>query len=156
MAREPQDVRREAHTKIRTRIVAALEQALGLDQTPGLQMDFGPHLDTWLSLPPAFSKGVLSDDSIVAAVQKAFGFAFAQGSVVRFSDAQQGADIWLPLPPNFLKDALSDDERQAVAGWSIMIRWDVVPGKVLREAEAGELLLIGVGIFPAKFFGATA
>jgi hypothetical protein len=55
-----------------------------------------------------------------------------------------------------LPGALSEDERHAVAGWSMVIRWDVVPGKVLREAASGTLLLLGCGIFPAQFFGGTA
>ena len=89
-------------------------------------------------------------------VQNACGLAFAQGAVVRFGDEQQGAGIWLPLPSDFLQDELSEDERQAVAGRSIMIQWAVVPGKVLREAEPGGLLLIGVSIVPAEFLGVTA
>ncbi len=156
MAADATDVRREAHTKIRARIVAALAKAFHLEQTPGLQIDFGNHVDTWLSLPPDFATGALSDESIVAALQTELGRAFAQGACVRFGDAQRGADVWLPLPPGFLNGALSEDESQAVAGSSIMIRWDVVPGKFLREAAPGELLLIGCGIFPAKFFGGTA
>jgi hypothetical protein len=65
---------------------------------------------------------------------------------------KQGADVWLPIPPDFLKGELSDDENHAVAGRSIMIRWDILPGKFLQEVEPGELMLIGFGIFPAKFF----
>lgn len=156
MAADVTDVLREAHTKIRARIVGALEKAFRLEQAPGLQIDFGNHVDTWLSLPPDFAMGALSDESIVAALQTELGLAFAQGACVRFGDAQRGADVWLPLPPGFLSGTLSEAEHQAVTGWSIMIRWDVVPGKVLREAAPGALLLLGCGIFPAKFFGGTA
>jgi hypothetical protein len=102
------DVRCEAHTKISTRIVAALE--------------------------------------------KEFGIKFEQGAFIRFGDDQPGADIWLPIPSDFLKGELSDDEIQAVAGRSIMIRWDILPGKFLQEINPGELLCIGFGTFPAKFF----
>ena len=104
MASDAKDVRQQAHTKIRTQIVAALEKEFGIEQTPGLQIEFGNHTDTWLSIPPDFSKS-----------------------------------------------ELSDDERKAVAGRSIMIRWDILKGKFLPEAEPGELMLIGFGTFPAKF-----
>ena len=151
MANEAKDVRREAHTKIRTKIVTALEKEFGIEQTPGLQIEFGNHTDTWLSLPTGFSKSELSDKRIVAALEKEFGIAFNQGSYVRFGDDQQGADIWLSIPSEFLKGELSDEERKAVAGRSIMIRWDILKGKFLPEAKPGELMLIGFGIFPAKF-----
>ncbi len=75
----------------------------------------------------------------------------AQCHTVRFDEDQQGADIWLPIPSEFLKGELSDEERKAVAGRSIMIRWDILKGKFLPEAKPGELMLIGFGIFPAKF-----
>ena len=151
MASDAKDVRQQAHTKIRTQIVAALEKEFGIEQTPGLQIEFGNHTDTWLSIPPDFSKSELSDERIVAALEKEFGTEFDQGSYVRFGDDQQGADIWLPIPSDFLKGELSDDERKAVAGRSIMIRWDILKGKFLPEAEPGELMLIGFGTFPAKF-----
>jgi hypothetical protein len=146
------DVRCEAHTKIRTRIVAALEKEFGIVQTTGLHIDLGDRADTWLSIPPDFSKRELSDERIVAVLEKEFGIKFERGVFIRFGDDQQGADIWLPIPPDFLKGELSDDEIQAVAGRSIMIRWDILPGKSLQEFHPGELLLIGFGTFPAKFF----
>ena len=52
----------------------------------------------------------------------------AQCHTVRFDEDQQGADIWLPIPSEFLKGELSDEERKAVAGRSIMIRWDILKG----------------------------
>jgi hypothetical protein len=152
MATDAKNVHREAHTKIRTRIVAVLEKEFGLEQTPGLQIDFGNHVDTWLSLPPDFSKSELSNERIVAAMQKEFSLGFERGSFIRFDEGKQGADVWLPIPPDFLKGELSDDENHTVVGRSIMIRWDIFPGKFLQEVEPGELLLIGFGIFPAKFF----
>jgi hypothetical protein len=155
MAPSAKDVHREAHTKIRTRIVAALEKEFGIVQPIGLQIDLGDHTDTWLSIPPVFSKSELSDERIVTALEKEFGIKFQQGAFIRFGDHQQGADVWLPIPPDFLKGELSDDEVQAAAGRSIMIRWDVIPGKFLREVNQGELMLIRFGIFPAKFFRVT-
>jgi len=150
MSTDAKNVHREAHTKIRTRIIAVLEKEFGLEQTLGLQIYFGNHVDTWLSLPLDFSKGDLSNERIVAALQK--GLGFKRGSFVRFDEGKQGADVWLPIPPDFLKGELSDDEINAVAGRSIMIRWDIFPGKLLQEVEPGELMLIGFGIFPMKFF----
>jgi hypothetical protein len=152
MAPATKDVRREAHTKIRTRIVAALEKEFGIVQTAGLHIDVGDHADTWLSLPPDFSKREVSDARIVAALEKEFGIKFEHGAFIRFSDDQPGADVWLPIPSGFLQGALSEDEIQAVAGRSIMIRWDILPGKSLHEVNPGELLRIGFGTFPAKFF----
>jgi hypothetical protein len=152
MATDAMIVHREAHTKIRTRIVAALKKEFGLEQAPGLQIDFGNHVDTWLSLPADFSKGELSNERIVAALQKEFSLWFERASFVRFDGAKQGADVWLPIPPDFLKGDLSDDESHAVAGRSIMVRWDIFPGKFLQEVEPGELLLIGLGIFQQGFF----
>ena len=152
MSSAAKDVRREAHTKIRTRIVAALEKEFGIVRTTGLQIELGDHADTWLSIPPDFSKSELSDERIVAALEKEFGIKFEQGAFIRFGDDQQGADVWLPIPSDFLKGALSDDEIHALAGRSIMIRWDILPGKFLREVHPGELMLIGFGTFPAKFF----
>ena len=146
------DLRQQAHTKIRTRIVAALEKEFGMIQTPELQIEFCNHVDTWLSIPPNFSKSELSDEKILAAVEKEFRIEFEHGAFVRFGEDQQGSDVWLPIPPNFLKGELSEDEIQAVAGKSIMIRWNIVSGKFKREAESGELMQIGFGIFPAKFF----
>jgi hypothetical protein len=152
MAADATDVRREAHTKIRARIVAALEKSFRLERAPGLQIGFGDRTDMWMSLPPDFAKEALSDESIVAALEKELGLEFERGAYVRFGEGQQGSDVWLPLPPDFLQGELSEAERQAVAGWSIMIHWDVVPGKVLREAEPGALLVLGCGIYPARFW----
>jgi hypothetical protein len=152
MAPAAKDVRREAHEKIRTRIVAALKKEFGIVQTTGLHIDTGDHADTWLSIPPDFPKRELSDERIVATLEKEFGIKFKQGAFIRFGDAQQGADVWLPIPSDFLQGALSEDEIQAVAGRSIMIRWDIVLGKSLHEVNPGELLRIGFGTFPAKFF----
>ncbi len=152
MATDAKSVQLDAHTKIRTRIITVLEKEFGLERSPGLQIDFCDHVDTWLSLPPGFSKRELSNERIVAALQTAFGLVFERGSFVRFDEGKRGADVWLPIPSDFLKGELSDDENHAVAGWSIMIRWDIFPGKFLQEVEPGELMLIGFGIFPAKFF----
>ncbi|NJM74884.1 MAG: hypothetical protein HC852_02830 [Acaryochloridaceae cyanobacterium RU_4_10] len=146
------DVRREAHTKIRNRILVAFEKEFGIVQTTGLHIDLGNHADTWLSIPPDFPKRELSDERIVAALEKEFGIKFKQGAFIRFEDDQQGADVWLPIPSDFLKGELSEDEIQAVAGRSIMIRWDILPGKSLHELNLGELLCIGFGTFPSKFF----
>ncbi|HVP98534.1 MAG TPA: hypothetical protein VMS87_04610, partial [Roseiarcus sp.] len=99
MATDAKNVHREAHNKIRTRIVAVLEKEFGLEQALGLQIDFGNHVDTWLSLPPKFSKGELSNERIIAALQKEFGLGFERGSFVRFDEGKQGADVWLPIPP---------------------------------------------------------
>jgi hypothetical protein len=144
-----------SHELYRQRCTARDERLVDYSKTTIVRSHeyFGP--TTWLSLPPDFATGRLSDDSIVAALQTELGLAFAQGAYVRFGDAQRGADIWLPLPPGLLPGALSEDERHAVAGWSMVIRWDVVPGKVLREAASGRLLLLGCGIFLAQFFGGT-
>lgn len=152
MAPAVKDMRREAHAKISTRIVVALEKEFNIVQTNGLRIDFGDHADTWLSIPPDFSKSELSDERIVAALEKEFGIKFEQGAFVRFCDDQQGSDVWLPIPSDFLKGKLSDDEIQSVAGRSIMIRWDILPGKFLQEVNSGEFLCIGFGTFPAKFF----
>ena len=59
---------------------------------------------------------------------------------------------WLPIPSDFLQGELSADEIQAVVGRAMMIRWDILPGKFFREVNSGELMRIGFGIFPAKFF----
>jgi hypothetical protein len=150
MGRE--DARGEAHTKIRTRIVAALAKEFSIAQTTGLHIDFGDHADTWLALPPDFSKRELSDERIVTALEKELGIKFEHGAFIRFSDDQQSVDVWLPIPSDFLQGELSDDESHAVAGRSIMIRWAILPGKSLQEVNPGELLCIGFGTFPAKFF----
>jgi hypothetical protein len=152
MAPAAKDVRREAHTKIRTRIVAALAKEFAIVQTTGLHIDLGDHADTWLSLPPDFAKQAVSDERIVAALAKEFGITFAHGAFIRFGDDQPGADVWLPIPSDFLQGELSADEIQAVAGRAMMIRWDILPGKFFREVNSGELMRIGFGIFPAKFF----
>jgi hypothetical protein len=152
MALTAKDVRHEAHTKIRTRIVGALEKEFSIVQTTSLQIDLGDRTDTWLSIPSDFSRREFSDERIVAALEKEFGIKFKQGIFIRFDNDQQGSDIWLPIPSDFLKGELSDDEIQAVTGRSIMIRWDILPGKFLREVNPGELMLIGFGTFPAKFF----
>jgi hypothetical protein len=115
------DVRHKANTKIRTRIVAALEKEFGIVQFTNLQIDLGDRTDTWLSIPPDFSKHEFSDERIMAALEKEFGIKFEQGAFIRFGDDQQGADIWLPIPSDLLKGELSDDEIQSVAGRSIMI-----------------------------------
>jgi len=146
------DARRAARTAIGTKIVTALAKEFGAIQTGGLQIDFGAHVDTWLSLPPDFSKSKLSDDRIVATLEKEFGVKFAKGAFVRFSDDQPVSDIWLTIPSGFLKGELPDAEIQAVTGKSMMIHYDVTPGKPLQTANSGELLCIGFGIYPAKFF----
>jgi hypothetical protein len=152
MSLATKDVRREAQTKIRTRVVAALEKEFGIVKTSGLYIDFGDHSDTWFTIPPDFSKSELSDEKIVVALEKEFDIEFEHGAFVRFDDDQQGADIWLTIPSNFLKGELSDEEIQSVAGRSIMIRWDILPGNSLQDVKPGELLLIGFSILPAKFF----
>jgi len=97
----------------------------------------------------------LSDESIVTALEKELGLEFAYGAYIRFDDAQHGSDIWLPIPPGFLKEELSESERQAVADQSLMIHWDIISGKVLREPVSRSMLTFWCGIYPARFWGGT-
>ncbi len=152
MTSDSQDMYQQVYTKIRTRIVASFEKEFGMIETSGLQINFGNHVDTWLSVPPGFSKNDMSDEKIMAALKSEIGIQVEHGAFIRFAADQQGSDIWLSIPPNFLNSELSDEEIQAVEGKSIMIRWNIVSGKFKGEDEARELMLIGFGIFPATFF----
>ena len=108
MASDPDSVRNQLQLKIRTRIVAALEKEFGMSETSGLQIDFGSHTDTWLSIPASLSKNDISEQKILAAIEKELDIQVKQGAFIRFTDDQKGSDIWLPIPSNFLINELSD------------------------------------------------
>ncbi len=152
MASDSNCLHNQTQMKIRTRIVASLEKEFGMSETYGLQIDFGSHTDTWLSIPASLSKKDISDQKILAAIEKELSIEVKQGAFIRFSDDQIGSDIWLSVPPNFMGNELSIKEIQVIEGKSLMIRWNIVPGKFKGENETRDLMQIGFGIFPATFF----
>ncbi|MBU1344516.1 MAG: hypothetical protein KKE44_24540 [Proteobacteria bacterium] len=152
MGSDSNGIHHQSQKKIRARIVASLEKEFGMSETSGLQIDFGSHTDTWLSIPASLSKKDISDQKILAAIEKGIGFKVKQGAFIRFADDQQGSDIWLSIPSKFIGNELSIEEIQVVEGKSLMIRWNIVPGQFKGEDETKDLMQIGFGIFPATFF----
>jgi hypothetical protein len=138
-----------AHTKIRKRVVTALEKEFGAKFKQGLQIEFGDRADVWLSIPSDFRRNDLSNERIVAALEKDLGVKFKQSFQIRFGERE---DFWVPISSDFLKGELSDDEIQAVAGKLMMINFDFLQGKFNREPEVGGLMLISISFLPGEFF----
>lgn len=152
MVSNSNSIHNQTQMKIRTRIIASFEKEFGMSETSGLQIDFGSHTDTWLSIPSNLSKKDISDQKILAAIEKELNIEIKQGAFIRFSEDQHGSDIWVSVPTDFLSNEFTKKEIEVVEGKSLMIRWNIVPGKFKGEVEERDLLQIGFGIFPATFF----